>query len=79
MRTGKNGSYDHKGRLWETGGGFPVSEEIYYGRSKKAAIAAADAAQMRAVVTPAHCAEILHDNGKEPGRRERPYAGPIAA
>jgi hypothetical protein len=77
LREGKNGYYDHKGRLWETGGGYPVCEVIYYGRSKKVAIAIAKACEFKAVVTYAYCAEVEFDNGKVKGRTERPYTGPL--
>ena len=76
-RIGKDGSYDHKGRLWETGGGFLAWEVIYHGRSKKQAVTIAIAAECHAVVTEAHMSYALFDNGKEPGRRERPYEGPL--
>jgi hypothetical protein len=46
--------------------GFRVSER----RSLRLAISDADACAGRAVVTTRDCADVLHDNGKEPARGE---------
>lgn len=77
VREGKNGSIDVKGRLWENGTGYPVCECIWEGRRKADAVAAADAAPMRATVHRNWAAHVEYDNGKAPGRRERPFDVPM--
>jgi hypothetical protein len=75
-RIGTNGSYDTLGRLWETGGGYPAFEPVWESRRKADAFAVANLCTIKATVHRNHAAYIEYDNGKEPGRRERPCAEP---
>ena len=70
-RTGRNGTRSPNGQVWETGGGFAAWECFWQGRRKADAIKAAADCPMHATVVVAYTADVVFDNGKEPGSRIR--------